>query len=282
MKIDHDFHIHTRLSLCAGENGGSYDAYIEQFKKEGLRSVGFADHYWDELVGYDAMGIKSKCYPSVDNYYRTQNTSYVLELKREIEQKGEVGIDVFFGAEVEYDPVRRDIALSKAHAELFDFVIVPNSHTHMMMPKELYEPYERHLEFMTEAYLDILSSPLSRKILSMAHPFTAVACPYDYTEVMALMSEDGYRRLFDRTAEKGIAVEINTSCTKSFADEPESKRAAEYLRMFSLARECGVKFTFGSDAHSLKGHERYIEICQAAASLLGLSERDIAKLPIKN
>lgn len=277
MKIEHDFHIHTRLSPCAGENGGTYDAYIEQFKKEGLTCVGFADHYWDENVGYDAMGI-----PSVDRFYRTLNTEYVLQLKKEIEAKGEVGIEVFFGAEVEYDPVRRDIALSEGHAELFDFVIVPNSHTHMMMPKGLYEPYEKHLEFMTEAYLDILSSPLSRKILSMAHPFTAVACPYDYTEVMALMSDDGYRRLFDRTAEKGIAVEINTSCTKSFADEPESKRAAEYLRMFSLARECGVKFTFGSDAHTLKEHERYIEICQAAASLLGLSERDIAKLPKKN
>ena len=156
MKIEHDFHIHTRLSPCAGENGGTYDAYIEQFKKEGLTCVGFADHYWDENVGYDAMGIESKCYPSVDNYYRTQNTEYVLQLKKEIEAKGEVGIGVFFGAEVEYDPVRRDIALSEGHAELFDFVIVPNSHTHMMMPKGLYEPYEKHLDFMVQAYEDII------------------------------------------------------------------------------------------------------------------------------
>jgi histidinol phosphatase-like PHP family hydrolase len=272
MKIKHDFHIHTRLSICAGPDGGTYDAYMEQFKKEGLTKVGFTDHYWDENL------------PTVDEpFYAYQNTPHVLGLKREIESKPCIeGIDVFFGAEVEYDPLRHDIALTEKNAEVFDFIVVPNSHTQMTMPHKLYFPYEKHRDFMIEAYEDILNSPLNKKILSMAHPFTAVACPYDYTEVMALMSEDGYRRLFDRTAEKGIAVEINTSCTKSFADEPESKRAAEYLRMFSLARECGVKFTFGSDAHSLKGHERYIEICQAAASLLGLSERDIAKLPIKN
>lgn len=281
MKIDHDFHVHTKLSVCAGPDGGTYDAYIDQFKKVGLKKVGFADHYWDELVGHDAMSIESKCYPSVDYFYRTQNTEHVLELKWEIEAKGDCGIDVFFGAEVEYDPVRRDIALSEEHAELFDFVIVPNSHTHMMMPKAFYEPYEKHLEFMTEAYLDIISSPLKSKILSVAHPFTAVACPYDYTELMALIGDDRYKSLFDKTAETGIAVEINASCCSSLLEAPESRRAAEYVRMFNLARECGVRFTFGSDAHLLSEHEKYIEKCQAAVSLVGLDESDIAKLPTK-
>ena len=273
MKRDHDVHIHTKLSLCAGPNGGTFDAYMERFKNEGLTKVGFSDHYWDELTRAAEGG-----------FYPPQNTAHVLELKQEIESKAawrRDGIEVFFGAEAEYDPKRRDVALSEEHAELFDFVIVPNSHTHMIMPRELYEPYEKHRDFMIDAYEGIINSPLYKKILAVAHPFNAVCCPYDFTELMTLMSDDQYKRLFDRTAERGIGVEINVACCRALHNDPESRRAAEFVRMFTLAKECGVKFTFGSDAHQLKEHEQYVDRCEAAVKLCGLTEKDMASLPLK-
>jgi len=273
MKIDHDFHIHTRLSVCAGPNGGTFDAYMEQFIKEGLKKVGFSDHYWDELTRAAEGG-----------FYPPQNTAHVLELKREIESKdawNRYGIEVFFGAEAEYDPKRHDFALSEEHAELFDYVIVPNSHTHMMMPRELYEPYEKHRDFMIEAYEDIINSPLSRKILSVAHPFSAVCCPYDNTVLLSMMSDDKYLELFEKTAKKDIAIEINAGCVGSLLKAPESANAAEYVRMFQNAKKAGAKFTFGSDAHHLAEHENYVEFCGAAAKAIGLTDGDMATLPMK-
>jgi histidinol phosphatase-like PHP family hydrolase len=271
MKIKHDFHIHTRLSICAGPDGGTYDAYMEQFKKEGLTKVGFTDHYWDENL------------PTVDEpFYAYQNTPHVLGLKREIESKPCIeGIDVFFGAEVEYDPLRHDIALTEKNAEVFDFIVVPNSHTQMTMPHKLYFPYEKHRDFMIEAYEDILNSPLNKKILSMAHPFAAVECPYDRIELLSIISDGVYKNLFEKTAKKDIAVEINASCARSLLEEPESKIAAEYVRMFTCAKEAGAKFTFGSDAHRLSAHDNYVSFCQAAVKLIGLTDGDIAKLPQK-
>jgi histidinol phosphatase-like PHP family hydrolase len=48
--------------------------------------------------------------------------------------------------------------------------------------------------------------------------------------------------------------------------------------MFGLAKECGCKFTFGSDSHADGDHARYAEICQTVAGGLELEEKDLAEL----
>lgn len=276
-KIDHDFHIHTRLSLCAGENGGTYKDYIDQFCEQGLKKVGFTDHYWDEEVGYEACSMG----PGIEGFYKIQNTAYVLQLKDEIEKSDSKGIEVFFGAEAEYDPVRRDVALSEKNAEVFDFVIVPNSHTHIVMPKDYYYPYRKHVDFMIQSYIDIVNSPIRRKILSIAHPFDAVACPYEIDALIALVDDDTFKRIFDMTAESGIAFELNTYSMKYIIDgRGDGRFKDEYVRMVELARKYGVKLVCGSDAHSLKGHAPYTELCDYAVELFGLTKNDIASLPL--
>ena len=47
--------------------------------------------------------------------------------------------------------------------------------------------------------------------------------------------------------------------------------------MYRLAKECGCKFIFGSDAHSNNEHEKY-NIAQFVADLLELKENDIADI----
>ena len=263
MEIKHDFHIHTHLSVCAKDTA-TVEHYAQTAKNLGFTKIGFADHFWDE-----------KCGEPWNRFYERQGLAHVLELKKEIESVDFGGTKVFFGCETEYDPRNKGAAITPAVAEQFDFVIVPNSHTHMMMPKDLYEPYEKHKQFMIDAYNQILDCEVSKYILSMAHPFEAVCCPYDNMILMEMMSDDDYRRVFDRTAEKGIAVEINTSGIGRYTAKeiPDS----QYVRMFRLAKECGCKFTFGSDSHTSGGHDRYDEISQVVADALELTENDIHK-----
>lgn len=264
MKITHDFHIHTGLSTCARDKeNATLEKYLENAKTYGFTQMGFADHFWDDAI------------PGAIPWYQPQNLAHVLQLKEQLRQVKDCPAKLYFGCEVEYDPYRRDVAVTEEHAELFDFIIVPNSHTHKTMPKDLYEPYERHAEFMLQAYEDILDSQVSRYITAIAHPFQAVCCPYDYPVLMNMIRDDQYKRLFDKTAEKGIAFEINMHVFSQLTDEQIC--AMPQIRLFRLAKEAGCKFIFGSDAHTYKPHERYFRT-EFLCDLLELKESDLAPI----
>lgn len=261
MKITHDFHVHTHLSVCAKDTA-TVEHYAEVSKKLGFKKIGFADHFWDETCG-----------EPWNNFYLRQGLGHVLELKDEIARADFGDTKVYFGCETEYDPRRKSAAITPAVAEQFDFIIVPNSHTHMMMPKDFYEPYEKHKQFMIDAYNHILDSDVSRYILAMAHPFEAVCCPYPMEILMEMMSDDEYRRLFDRTANKGIAIEINVA---GFEKKTEQEILdSQPMRLFRIAKECGCKFTFGSDSHTNLAHGYYEFSCGVVSNALGFTENDI-------
>ena len=262
MRINHDFHIHTNLSLCAAETVTA-EHYINKAKELGLNKIGFANHMWDENIQ-----------PFLNRSYKIQTVPYNLELRDELKTLDKQGIKVYFGAEAEFHPIY-GVALTEENAEKFDYIIVPNSHTHMTMDKSLYKPYEKHAEFMVEAYEKIIGSAVSRHILAMAHPFDAVCCPYDRQILYKIISDDTYKRLFSATAEKGIAVEINTSCFCGITKDNFEQFGA--IRMFRIAREMGCRFTFGSDSHSESGHDDYLHIAGTLIEGLSIKEDDMAE-----
>ena len=265
--ISTDFHIHTNLSLCA-KREATLEGYIEVGKKLGLRKMGFADHFWDATIPYVE---NSKC----QSFYGTQDLNHLLELKPKIKEYGENTPRLYFGCEVDYSYKLGAPAISEAAAEQFDFIIVPNSHTHLVMPEELYQPYEKHAEFMVKAYDDIVSCPLKKYITAVAHPFEAVCCPYPRAELLKLISDDTFKRLFTKTAEAGIAFEVNQECIGgALKSEVEWEQR---LRMFGIARDMGCKFIFGSDAHS----HLHLEVLQNTKELmeaLSITEADIADI----
>lgn len=262
MKIQHDFHVHTSLSICANETA-TVENYLAHAKRLGLKKIGFSDHFGAGDI------------PGARGFYRAHPFEHNAKLKETLASINEPDIKLYFGCETEYHTPRRDIALTEEEAEQFDFIVVPNSHTHMIMPKEYIPSYEKHRDFMIQAYEDILNSKLSRYVTAMAHPFEAVCCPYDNTILINMISDDQFKRLFDKTAEKGIAFEINVSFTKNMTTH-DIENCAQ-LRMFRLAKECGCQFTFGSDAHDSKQHEFY-ENADLIATLLNLQETDILAL----
>ncbi|MBE6883480.1 MAG: PHP domain-containing protein [Ruminococcaceae bacterium] len=278
MNITHDFHVHTYLSPC-GKDSATLDAYMKQAKRLGLKKMGFADHYWDENIPMEFEKINCLVGDhNTSSFYTPSNTACVLSLKKQIDalspaEKGD--LKIYLGCEVEYDPIHRGPALSEEHAEQFDFVIAASSHTHMMMPKDLYHPWEKHMDFMVQAYEDILNSSISRYITSLVHPFEICCAPYDDMYILDRMPADVFHRVFDKTANKDIAVEVNVY---SFAHMDQNQIAdSSKFKMLQIAKKCGCKFTFGSDSHTNVGHENY-EVSNLIADMLGLKECDLPEI----
>ena len=263
MRIEHDFHIHTNLSRCAKE-GATVEYYIALAKELGLKKIGFSDHFWDDAI------------EGANGFYRPQNYEHVVQLKEKLASVAEKDVKIYFGCEAEYDPVHHGVAVTEETAEKFDFILVPNSHTHMTMPKDCYEPYQKHVDFMVQAYEEILDCNVSRYITAMAHPFEAVCCPYNKYVLIDMISDDCFKRLFDKTAKKDIAFEINVGTMRKLTDE-EIERSSQ-MRMFKLAAECGCKFIFGSDSHDVGVHQPYMHQVNLIADMLGLKEKDIVEL----
>ena len=174
MKITHDFHVHTKLSICANETA-TVENYIAHAKRLGLKKIGFSDHFG------------AKDIPNARGFYRAHPYEHNAQLKDTLSALKEPDIQFYFGCETEYHTPKRDIALTEEEAEKFDFITVPNSHTHMVMPKDYIGNYEKHIAFMIQAYEDILNSPLARYVTAMAHPFDI--CCSDYLELALLVPD---------------------------------------------------------------------------------------------
>ena len=268
MNVTHDLHMHTALSFC-GKDDATVENYLAQAEELGLTILGFTDHMWDDA------------HPGMPWWYRQdvrQNVEHVLQLRGEIEALRGRGVRLLHGCEAEYDYPARSTALSMAAAEQFDFIIASSSHTHNIMPKSYYDSLEKHAGFMLQAYEDMLRSDVSRYFTAMAHPFCAVCCPYGPEPVIDYITDDQYRRVFDLTAERGIAVEINLKCLLGHHEEFVSTMAARpQRRMVRIAKDCGCLFTFGTDCH-FPAAQHMIRYAPAVGDLLGLGVQDIHPL----
>lgn len=264
MKITHDFHIHTNLSVCAKETAKT-ENYVNNAKAMGLTKIGFSNHFWDAAVD------------GRFDFYAIQDYNHLAKILPEIKNRN-TDVKIYFGCECEYDPKHRGVAITEETAEKFDYILVPNSHTHITMPKEYYTPYEKHASFMIQAFEDTINSSVSKYITAMAHPFGAVCCPYDKETLIKIISDDTFCRLFEKTAKKDIAFEINTHNMQVNKQNEDEIIKSGYIRMYRLAKKSGMKFIFGSDAHDSKTHQGYKNIADFLAHLLELKENDIAEI----
>lgn len=260
MRVKHDFHIHTSLSYCAKKEA-TFEYYQNIAKELNFEKIGFSDHLWDDAY--------EQVWPS---FYKGQNVARVMRLKDIIHDFDNVKL--YLGCEAEYDPLIKGVALTEKNAERFDFINVPISHTHMIMPKEYYEPMEKHKDFMLNAWNEVMNCPVTKYIKAIVHPFSAVCCPYGTAPLFNLITDDEYKFAFDQAAEKGIAIEINMG---EFYNRTEQEIPnLPVVRMFRIAKDCGCKFVFGSDSHGVGGHKDYVEHGELVTNMLDITEDDIA------
>ena len=277
MKIDCDLHMHTHLSLCANETATAQN-YIDNARRLGIKTLGIADHMWDdENLPWNIAGDEFSA-RTIDwgKGYKIQNYSYICQSREEFRQVDCSGIRVLFGCECEYDYLRRRPAITVETAKKLDFIIVPNSHTHLTMPQRFYHPYEKHIQFMTDAFMDIVNSDVAPYITAVAHPFDAVCCEYDKNILHNMMTEEQYKECFYAAKQKDIAIEINVSGMKGLTGEQLIE--LPQTRMFRYAKEVGCKFTFGTDTHSGQDQLDTFVYAEKMARILGLTENDLCPI----
>lgn len=273
MKIEHDIHTHTHLSVC-GDKSATIDYYVRSAKKLGLKKIGISDHMWDSSIAFTESMRHSRSAgdgENVLNWYRAQDIRHCGQILDEIKHTDIGEIQFFFGGEVDYCP-EKGAAITVEEAEKLDFILVPNSHTHHIMDKNMYEPYQKHADFMLRAAMEICTSPTSAYITALAHPFEPVYCPYPAEYVFDKLKDMQLEEVFCAAKEANIAAEINTVCFAGLDDGQIGNH--RMLRILKIAKNCGCKFTFGSDSHA-DGEEDTILLGEKVADLLGLTEEDL-------
>ena len=267
MIIDHDFHIHTNLSVCAKKEA-TLEMYAQKAKELALKKMAITDHMWDHAVpGWDQK--------QSGRFYVVQDAAYVCQ-QRDAVKALDNGITTFlFGCESEYCFRERRPAITPAVAERMEVLLVPNSHTHLTMPKAYYDPPQKHIEYMIDAFMDIIHSDVAPYITAIPHPFLAVNCPYNARILVAQITDDQFKRCFSAAAEKGIALELNPN----FLNRPTLAECYEdpIFRMYRIAKECGCKFTVGSDSHCEQDLQEFKNI-YLFTTLLELAESDFHPL----
>ena len=257
-KIDHDYHIHSHLSLCSADAEQNAARILEYAKENGLSRVCVTDHYWDEGV------------TGASDWYKPQNFAHISQIKPLPKC---AGVDFLFGCETDMDKFFT-VGIPKERFPDFDFIIVPTTHLHMtgFTVDSGCDGAERRAELWIRRLDALLSAPLPFHKVGIAH----LACPLidkksraDYLGALNALREDDMAKLFTKAARLGAGIELNQT-DMSFNDG----EADTVLRPFRIAKACGCRFYLGSDAHHPKEFESTRLVFSRAIDLLDLKESD--------
>ncbi len=227
MFIDHDLHIHSRLSTCSNDPAQTYDAILAYAKKNGFGTVCVTDHYWDEKV------------PGASGWYEPQNTE---NIRRNLPLPTADGIRFLFGCETEMDRYGT-IGITKERAKEFDFVIIPTTHMHMAgFTVRGDEDAKERGELWVSRFEKLLESDLPLEKCGIAH-LTCPTLPHG-RGLLDTISDEDMIRLFARAAGRGLGIELNCPWN-TLSDEI----LPSFLRPYRIAKAEGCRFYLGGDSH---------------------------------
>lgn len=209
---------------------------IPRAAEVGLKTIGFSDHLWDARVPCDS------------EWHRPQDFAHISRV-REMMPPDTRGVRVLFGCETEYLGNGR-VAVSEEVAEQLDFVLVPISHGGFVAPFEgPGATPQRWAKMMLQWFNEAIELPVTTGI---AHAFIPAKFHDHSDEVIALISEAAFADAFGRAAELGVSIGITAGMfPSSGGGEREGWHDETFIRVFTIARQAGCKFHFGSDAHTL-------------------------------
>lgn len=258
-KIDHDYHIHSYLSLCSNDKEQTTERILKYAKENNLSSICITDHYWDASV------------PCASEWYSLQGFDHI---KQSLPLPQDNSVKFLFGCETDMDKFMT-VGIPKSRFDDFDFIIIPTTHLHMAgftIPSEDAENNEKLAMHWVKRLATLFDMPLTFGKIGIAH----LTCPLinkksrkEYLEVLNMISSADMERLFKKAATLGCGIELNFD-DMSFSDD----EADTVLRPFRIAKKCGCKFYLGSDAHHPSVFSKTNEIFERAITLLDLSEAD--------
>ena len=255
--VDHDYHIHSYLSLCSHDDEHTAARILQYAKEHGLRKICLTNHFWDETV------------PGASGWYRKQDYAHICE---ELPLPTDPDVEFVFGCETDMDK-HLTLGLAPEHFDRFGFIIIPTTHLHM---KGFTVEEGITLEERAEAYIKRLAAVLDMDLpfhkIGIAHLTCSLLAPgewQDHLKVLDMISDEEFTRLFTKAAKVGVGIELNFPAN-SYSKE-DLPRA---IRPYKIAKACGCKFYLGSDSHKVCEQESGYANLQAMVDVLDLEESD--------
>lgn len=263
--FDHDYHIHSFLSSCAKDPEHVPETILQYAVDNGLKRIVLTDHFWDSAV------------PGASKWYEPQNYDHIAQA---LPLPQAEGVEFLFGCETDMDKFFT-VGVAPETMDKFDFIIVPTTHLHM--GGFTLESAEATIEERAELYVKRLDALLDKDLpfekIGIAHLTGSLIAPGDFERHMAvldLISDETFTRLFRRVQEKGAGVELNINIFSYPEEEVE-----RILRVYRIAKRCGCKFYYGSDAHSGSRLEMAKQTAERIVELLDLEESDKFDFPVR-
>ena len=114
---DHDYHIHSQLSLCSGHPEQTTANILKYGEDNNFKHICLTDHYWDENVPGASTG-----------FYGTQNNAWI---DKALPLPESDKVKFHFGVETDMDK-HMVVGVSEKMMDRFEFIIIPTTHLHMM------------------------------------------------------------------------------------------------------------------------------------------------------
>ena len=262
MQVKHDYHLHTKLSPCSSDQEATVANYAKRFADKGFRSICITDHYWTRPESI----LENN--PDVIGPY-PETLKQILDNKKFVLSTA-LPIKVLVGAEIEtYAPDR--IGGTQELKEMLDVILLPTDHFHLVgiiqQPDDhSYAGWGKHIMKF------FLAGAKSKVAHVLAHPFVPMGEHHDAVrEVLDTISDNEFLDALAIANECGNAIEINSGCLV------DAKMREALVRPFTLAKQAGCKFTFGSDAHGLASINRIDSIGEFCDEC-GITENDLSPI----
>lgn len=285
MKPIVDMHTHTFLSACCAEETANAATFIDKAAEVGIQVLGISNHCWD-----NKMEGASPWYKPQDVEWCLQIHDQIPEDKKGVKlyigvESEYCGMSDHIGISAE-NAVKLDyVLIPHTHTHMVNFVIPEDpamQEARDEVERRLRETFPNFSEkqitrwmnilrtpdakqffkgvsiqfvsdFMCESFIGLLNNAELNKFKDkvptfVAHPF--IACGYSpeqADEMVSLISDEKLEEMFTLMASKGVGYDISVG---NFVCNDKSERP-QMFRLLAAAKACGVKFTFGTDAHSI-------------------------------
>lgn len=261
-KIDHDLHIHSYISPCAGHDPRqTAEAILAYGLTAGFGLVCVTDHIWDK----DGPG---NCPLWRGDGLDFDKGREILPLPQSKKCRFLFGIE----ADMDHDG---NLALTEKDYGTFDFIIVAPSHMHIFPPRIEAGDTRTVAEIYKEAYKkrirQILAKNLPFEKCGIAHFTTSLTCTKDPDGVFDAFSDGEYEEIFGEIAARGMGVELNLDSKYLRADE---ETFLHHMRPYFIAKRMGCTFFLGGDSHTPDTFGTRVPMFTRAVEALKLTEDD--------
>ena len=314
MKFHHDIHTHTEISSCCSDRLATPENYIRAAAELGHTVFGFSNHLWDESVEGESNFYHKQTFahilPEKERIFAADNCGMKILFGAEVEYCGKSDT---LALRAENASVLDYVLIPHTHTHMEGFVIpmadkltefrtnFPNQLREAFpwmsekkaqaiantfkLPDAMgaldysWEEYDEVVaEFMMKSFEQLLENPELEKLthtipVIIAHPFYPCGTIGRSEQEYNLIDKERMRQTFLKAAKMGIAFDVNVN-TYRLIDDLEREPLVKVMR---LAKECGVKFAFGTDAHRVDVLST-IRKGDAIADAVGITNDDIFEL----